>query len=269
MKRVWQNWWMQLVGGILMAAVAVLPWLWIGEKDRSILPLASDDALGLIVVFALTALLGSWCVRRLGRGRTGFAVVTATGMFLGMVSLGAQGIYATNPTAFSGDLSQATVHQLWVFGSLLVLSQACFFLSAKLSLPVASLFYAILSVSLGYWLQIVASLISGAQSYYIYLGYAPALVLGLILGFVGFLRVSNLLFWVLSLAIAWVMPAVVDSAARAIQSESGFIQGLQRFGKNFNATVLETPWQTPLVIALATAMLTSVILLIVRKIRHR
>jgi len=269
MRRVWQNWWMQLVGGILVAAIAVLPWLWIGEKDRSILPLAKDDALGLIVVFTLTALLGSWCVRRLGRGRTSFAVLTAVGMFLGMLALGAQGIQATNPDAFTGHLTKATVHQLWVFGSLLVLSQAWYFLSAKLRLPVATLFYAGLTVSLGYWLQIVASLVAGAQSYYIYLGYAGALVLGLILGFVGFLRASNLIFWVLALAIQWVMPAVVDSAARAIQSQTGFAKGLQSFGRSFNASVLETEWQTPLVISLATAMLTSVILLIVRKVRRR
>ncbi|MGP9529284.1 hypothetical protein [Glutamicibacter sp. AOP5-A2-18] len=269
MRRVWQNWWMQLVGGILMAAIAVLPWLWIGENDRAILPVASDDALGLIIVFALTALLGSWCVRRIGRGRTGFAVVTAVGMFLGMLALGAQGIQATNPAAFSGDLSKASVHQLWVFGSLLVISQAWYFLSAKLRLPVAALFYAMLTVSLGYWLQIVASLIAGAQSYAIYLGYAGALVLGLILGFVGFLRASNLIFWVLSLATQWVMPAVVDSAARVIQSEVGFAKGLRAFGKNFSATVLEVPWQTPLIISLATAMLTSVIIVIVRKARRR
>ncbi|WP_286172199.1 hypothetical protein [Arthrobacter sp. JUb115] len=44
MRRVWQNWWMQLVAGLLITAIAVLPWLWIGQEDRSILPHASDDA---------------------------------------------------------------------------------------------------------------------------------------------------------------------------------------------------------------------------------
>ncbi|WP_349930529.1 hypothetical protein ABNP34_13200 [Glutamicibacter mishrai] len=269
MRRVWQNWWMQIAGGILIAIIVVLPWLWIGEEDRSILPLASNDALGLIVVFTLTSLLGSWFVRRVGRGRTGFTVVSAVGLFLGMLGLGAQGIYATNPAAFSGKLTQASVTQLWVFGALLVLSQAWYFLSAKLRLPVATLFYATMTVSVSYWLQIIASLVAGAQSYYIYLWYAGPLVLGLILGFVGFLRASNLIFWVLALAIQWVMPAVVESAARVIQSNVGFAQGLRAFGNGFGTAIAEVAWQTPLLVSLATAMLTSVIIVILRKVRRR
>ncbi|WP_334121493.1 hypothetical protein [Glutamicibacter sp.] len=269
MRRVWQNWWMQIAGGVLIAAIVVMPWLWIGEEDHSILPLGSNDALGLIVVFALTSLLGSWLVRRIGRGRTGFAVVNAVGLFLGMLALGAQGILATDPDAFSGNLSPTTTRQLWVFGGLLVIGQAWYFLSSKLPLPVATLFYATLTVSVSYWLQIVASLIAGAQSYYIYLWYTGPVVLGLILGFVGFLRAINLIFWVLALAIQWVMPAVIESSARMIQSEKTSGHALSEFGKEFASSLGEVDWQTPLIISLATAMLTSVIIVIVRKVRHR
>lgn len=269
MRRVWQNWWMQVVGGILIAVIAVMPWLWIGDEDHSILPHATNDALGLIVVFALTSLLGSWLVRRVGRGRTGFAVVTAVGLFLGMLGLGAQGIYATNPGAFSGKLTQASVTQLWVFGALLVISQTWYFLSAKLRLPVATLFFATMTVSVSYWLQIVASLIAGAQSYYIYLWYAGPLVLGLILGFVGFLRATNLIIWVVALAIQWVMPAVIEGSARVIQSEVQGSKALSAFGEEFGTSVTELAWQTPLLVSLATAMLTSVIIVIVRKARRR
>lgn len=269
MRRVWQNWWMQIAGGILIVVIVVMPWLWIGEEDRSILPLAGNDVLGLIVVSSLSALLGSWLVRRVGRGRTGFTVVTAVGIFLGMLGLGAQGIYATNPSAFGGKLTQASVTQLWVFGSLLVLSLAWYFLSAKLRLPVAALFYATMTVSVSYWLQIVASLIAGAQSYYVYLWYAGPLILGLILGFVGFLRAINLVFWVVALAFQWVMPAVVESSAKAIQSEAQIGPAASAFSKEFSALIVELDWQTPLIVSLATAMLTSVVIVIVRKVRRR
>lgn len=268
-KRVWQNWWMQLVAGLLIAAITVLPWLWIGYEDSSILPHASNDGLGLVVVFAMTALLGSWFARRIGRRRTGFAVVTAVGLGVGMLGLGFQGLQAIEPDLFDGKVSQGSMRHLWVFALLFAINQAWYFLSAKLRLPIAALFYATLTVAVSYWLQIIASLMAGAQSYYIYLWYAGPLLLGMILGFVGFMRAMHLVVWVLALAIQWVMPAVYESVARVVESETKGFETFPLFWKGFTSTVLDVPWQTPLLVTLATAMLTSVTLVVVRKVRRR
>ncbi|MEG2577716.1 MAG: hypothetical protein RSA54_08295 [Glutamicibacter sp.] len=269
MRRVWQNWWMQLVAGLLITAIAVLPWLWIGQEDRSILPHASDDAQGLLVVFSVITLWGCWFARRIGYSRTGFAIVTAVGMVLGLLGLGFQGLQAFEPGLLDGELSPASIRHLWVFGGLLLVSQAWYFLATKLRLPIAVLFYATLTVGVSYWLQIIASLVAGAQSYYVYLWYSGPLILGLILGFVGFSRVMNLLMWVFALAIQWMMPAVVESAARVIGSKTTGWKTVGSFWEQFTGSVLEIPWQAPLLVSLATAMLTSVILLIVRKVRRR
>lgn len=269
MRRIWHNWWMQLVAGLLITAIVVLPWLWIGEEDRSILPHASDDAQGLLVVFSVITLWGSWFARSIGYGRTAFTVVASVGMILGLLGLGFQGLHALEPGLLGGELSAASIRHLWVFGGLLLISQAWYFLATKLRLPIAVLFYATLTVGVSYWLQIIASLVAGAQSYYVYLWYAGPLILGLILGFVGFLRIMNLLMWVLALAIQWAMPAVVESTARVIESKATGWDAIGSFWKEFAGSVLDVPWQTPLLVSLATAMLTSVVLLIVRKVRRR
>lgn len=269
MRRIWHNWWMQLVAGLLITAIVVLPWLWIGEEDRSILPHASDDAQGLLVVFSVITLWGSWFARSIGYGRTAFTVVASVGMILGLLGLGFQGLHALEPGLLGGELSAASIRHLWVFGGLLLISQAWYFLATKLRLPIAVLFYATLTVGVSYWLQIIASLVAGAQSYYVYLWYAGPLILGLILGFVGFLRIMNLLMWVFALAIQWAMPAVVESTARVIESKATGWDAIGSFWKEFAGSVLDVPWQTPLLVSLATAMLTSVVLLIVRKVRRR
>ncbi|MBM7769528.1 hypothetical protein [Glutamicibacter nicotianae] len=269
MRRIWHNWWMQLVAGLLITAIVVLPWLWIGEEDRSILPHASDDAQGLLVVFSVITFWGSWFARRIGYGRTAFTVVTSVGMVLGLLGLGFQGLHALEPGLVGGELSAASIRHLWVFGGLLLVSQVWYFMATKLRLPIAVLFYATLTVGVSYWLQIIASLVAGAQSYYVYLWYAGPLILGLILGFVGFLRILNLLMWVFALAIQWVMPAVVESTARVIESKATGWDAIGSFWKKFAGSVLDVPWQTPLLVSLATAMLTSFVLLIVRKVRRR
>lgn len=269
MRRVWRNWWMQVVAGLLITAIVVLPWLWIGQEDKSILPHSSDDAQGLLVVFAVVTLWGSWFARTFGYGRTSFTVVTSVGMVLGLLGLGFQGLYALEPELFSGVISAGSTYHLWVFSGLLIISLAWYFLSVKLRLPIAVLFYATLTVGVSYWLQIVASLVAGAQSFYVYLWYSGPLILGLILGFVGFLRIMNLLMWVFALAIQWVMPAIVESIARVIESKAVGWKSLGSFWNEFTGSVLEVPWQTPLLVSLAAAMLTSVVLLIVRKVRGR
>lgn len=269
MKRVWQNWWMQLVAGLLITAIAVLPWLWIGEEDGSILPHANGDAQGLVVIFFVIALWSSWFARRVGFSRTGFTVVTAVGVVLGLALLTFQGLYALEPQLFNAQISQPSTRHLWVCGILLIFSQVWYFLSSKLRLPVAALFYATLTVGLSYWLQTVASLIPGTDSYEQYLWYAGPLVLGLILGFVGFRKIMNLMVWVLALAIQGVMPAVVGSTVKVIQSQATGWDVGSAFWNGFSTSAVDHQWQTPGLVTLGTALLTAVTLLIARKVRRR
>lgn len=263
--RIWQNWWMQLVAGLLIICLTVLPWLWVGD-DKAIFPHASTDVLGILIVFAVATLWCGYFARRAGKRRTGFAVVADVGMVLALLGFTAQALYATNPKIFSAQISTASIKHLWAVGIVFVISQVMYFLIAKLPLVSAAPIIAILTTGISLWLQVAASLISGAQNYIEYLSYAGPLVLGLVLGFLGFLKVSYLLIWVLSLAIQWAMPAMFNALAGLGQAKT---HGSTGFLERVGSGILDTDWQWPSLVTLAAAMLTSVVLLIMRKVRRR
>ncbi|GAA1407807.1 hypothetical protein AUR04nite_13820 [Glutamicibacter uratoxydans] len=266
--RVWQNWWMQIVAGLLMTAVVVLPWLWIGKNDSAIFPHASNDMLGLLVVFSVLTLFSAYFVRRNARGAVKFAVLTDVGVALGLIGFVLQGLYAFNPKIFAGKISDASVHQLWVVGSAFVLCQILYFLLVRLPLGIVVLLTAALTTGISLWLTIVASLLGGAGEYGAYLNYAGPLVLGLALGILGFMKAVHLLMWLLALAIQWVMPAVFTALA-ALGSSSGrsFGSAAAGFANDVAANMDSSGWQIPTLVTLAAAMLTSVVLLIARKVR--
>ncbi len=268
---VWQNWWMQLVAGLLIVAVAVSPWLWIGYEDQAILPYASNDALGILVVFAMTTLLSAYLARRVGRGGTRFTVVADVGVVLGYLALAFQSLYVLEPGLFKGEISVATVHHLYFLGAVFVVFQVLYFLIAKLKLIAVAPLVALIAVGVSYWLQVIASLLVGAQTYTHYLWYAGPILLGLVLGVLGFLKAANLLIWILSLVIQWLTPAVFESVAVLGQSEErGFSNNLRTLSHDISQTMINQEWQTSVLVSLATAMLTSVIMLIVHKVRrHR
>lgn len=263
--RIWQNWWMLLVAGLLIMCLTVLPWLWVGD-DKAIFPHASTDALGILIVFAVATLWCGYFVRRIGKRRTSFAVVADVGLVLAVLGFTAQALYAMNPKIFAGQISSASIGHLWAVGLVFVASQVMYFLIAKLPLAPVAPIAAILTTGISLWIQVTASLISGAQSYIEYLSYAGPLVLGLVLGHLGFLKVSHLLIWVLSLAIQWVMPAVFTALAGLGRSKTSSVT---KFFDHVGSGILDTDWQWPSLVTLATAMLTSVVLLIVRKVRRR
>lgn len=267
---VWSNWWMQLVAGLLTVAVVVAPWLWIGYGDSSIFPYAADDALGILVVFALVTMVTGYLARHYGQGRTGFVILLDLGAVLGMLALVIQGVLAFEPRLFHGQISEASIRHLWVLLGVFVVSQVLYFLMSKLSLISAVPLIAVLTFSLSYWLQTVASLISWAQPYVSYLWYAGPLLLGLVLGFLGFLRAANLLIWILALAIQWVMPSVFEGVATVVESGVGSLgKFLSALGTEIANGALQLSGQTSTLVTLATAMLASMIVLIVRKAKRR
>lgn len=265
---IWQNWWMQLVAGLLIVAFAVLPWLWIGYEDQAILPYTSNDALGLLLVFSMATLLSAFFARRVGRGGTKFAVVTDVGVVLGFIALAFQATYVLEPGLFDGYISADSVRHLYFLGTLFVVFQILYFLIVKLQLIAATPLVALIAVGISYWLQVVASLVSGAQSYTQYFWYAGPAVLGLVLGVLGFLKAANLLIWILSLVIQWITPALFESAAALGQGEERGIGNIfSTLVSGTSKAVAKLEWQGPVLVSLATAMLTSVILLIVHKAR--
>lgn len=267
---VWQSWWMQLVAGLLIVAFAVLPWLWIGYEDQAILPYASNDALGLLLVFSMATLLSAFFARRVGYGGTKFAVVTDVGMVLGFIALAFQATYALEPGLFDGEISADSVRHLYFLGTLFAVFQALYYLIVKLKLIAAAPLVALIAVGFSYWLQVVASLVSGAQSYAQYLWYAGPVVLGLVLGVLGFLKAANLLIWILSLVIQWITPALFESVAAVGQgTERGVGSILGALVSGTSDALVKQEWQIPVLVSLATAMLTSVVLLIVHTVRGR
>ncbi len=253
-----------------MTVVIVLPWLWIGKDDSAIFPHASNDMLGLLVVFSVLTLLSAYFVRRMGRGVTKFAVMTDLGVVLALLGFVLQGLYAFNPQIFSGKISASSEHQLWVVGSIFVVCQVLYYLIAKLPLLAAVPLVALLTTAISYWLQIIASLIGAVGEYAAYLSYAGPVVLGLVLGSLGFLRAANLLIWLLALAIQWIMPAVFTALAGLGSSKkAGFGAGLESFTDQVASNLSFSGLQGPSLATLAVAMLSSVVLLIVHKVKRR
>ncbi|WP_146112433.1 hypothetical protein [Arthrobacter sp. MYb224] len=271
-RNFWSPWWAQIVAGLFVVLLAVAPWLWLwlGQRDESLLPAPDSDAAGLIIVFSLVALLGGWFARIIGRRATSFAILTDVGMMLSLLGLAAHWILGGEPNFLQGGASPETQRELWVFGTLLVISQILYFVIAKLRLSVVALLVAVLAFSVGQWMQMVATYTPADPNIYSSLTYAGPLLLGFVLGFLGFLRAWHLVLWIIALAIQWIMPAVISAVVTILENPEGsWGASLSRFGELTVAAVRQSDWIIPALVTLATAMLVSVILLIVRKVRRR
>lgn len=245
-------------------------WLWLGQREQPLLPVATSDATGLVIIFAIISLLGGWFARVLGRRGTSFAILTDVGILIALIGLAFQWIWDDSPEIFQGTLSPALQFQLWVFGTVFVLSQVLYFLIAKLRLSVVALLVSGLVFSIGQWLQMTATYTPLEPEVYSSLVYAGALVLGLVLGVLGFLQIWHLLVWVIALAIQWVMPPVISALAIVLENPADSATGsFGKFGQLSAKAFGQTDWLIPTLVTLAVAMLTSVILLIVHKLKRR
>ncbi|WP_404287034.1 hypothetical protein [Glutamicibacter arilaitensis] len=271
-RKFWSPWWAQIVAGLFVVLLAVAPWiwLWLGQRGEPLLPTPDSDAAGLIVVLSLVALLGGWFARVVGRGATGFAIRTDVGIMLSLLGLATQWILGADPGFLQGSSSPESQRELWIFGTLLVISQVLYFVLAKLRLSVVALLVALLAFSAGQWLQMVATYTPADPKIYSSLIYAGPLLLGIVLGFLGFLRAWHLVLWLFALAIQWIMPSVISAVVTILENPAGsWGNSVSKFGELTAASAVQTDWIIPALVTLATAMLVSVILLIVRKFRRR
>lgn len=271
-RQFWSPWWAQIIAGLFIVLLAVGPWLWLwlGQREQPMLPTSMSDAAGLIIIFASIALLGGWFTRVIGRHGTSFAILTDIGVLLALVGLVFQWIWGDAPEIFQGKISDGLQTQLWALGTAFVISQVLYFLIAKLRLSIVALLVAALVFSVGRWLQMVATYTPLEPEIYSSLTYAGALVLGLVLGFLGFLQIWHLVVWVIALAIQWIMPAVISAVVTLLENPVGSVGGsLAQFGELTQGSIGQTDWLIPSLVTLAVAMLVSVILLIVRKAKRR
>ncbi|MGO3256525.1 hypothetical protein [Glutamicibacter ardleyensis] len=271
-RQFWSPWWAQIIAGLFIALLAVGPWLWLwlGQREQPILPTSKNDAAGLMIIFALITLLGGWFTRVIGRRSTSFAILTDIGVLLALVGLVFQWIWGDAPEIFQGKISGELQVQLWVLGIIFIISQVLYFLIAKLQLSIVALLVAALVFNVGQWMQMVATYTPLEPEIYSSLIYVGALILGLVLGFLGFLQIWHLVVWVIALAIQWVMPAVISAVVTLLENPVGSVGGsLAKFGELSQDAIGRTDWLIPSLVTLAVAMLASVILLIIRKAKRR
>lgn len=271
-RNFWQPWWAQLIAGLLVVLISMLPWLWawLGKSESSLLPSVSHDASGLLIVFLTSSLLGGWFARVIGLGATGFSVLIDVGISLGFLGLAAQTALSREPKFFSSGPSKELATELWVLLVIFICTQVLYLLITKLSLSVVAMLVAAFGFSVGLWLQALLTYTPLDVKIHSSLTYAGPLVLGLVLGFLGFLRWWYLVVWALSLAIQWVAPALLMALATVLQSPAKtFGKSLDVLGDSTVANMAAMDWKIPLLVTLATAMLTSVVLLIVRKATGR
>ncbi|PRB68071.1 hypothetical protein [Arthrobacter sp. MYb213] len=271
-RQFWSPWWAQIIAGLFIVMLAVGPWLWLwlGQREQAMLPTSKNDAAGLIIIFAIIALLGGWFTRVMGRRSTSFAILTDIGVLLALVGLVFQWIWGDAPEIFQGKVSDPLQAQLWALGVVFVISQVLYFLIAKLRLSIVALLVAALVFNVGQWLQMVATYTPLEPEIYSSLIYGGALILGLVLGFLGFLQIWHLVVWVIALAIQWVMPAVISAVVTLLENPVGSVGGsLAKFGELSQDAIGQTDWLIPSLVTLAVAMLVSVTLLIVRKAKRR
>ena len=271
-RQFWSPWWAQIIAGLFIVLLAVGPWLWLwlGQREQPILPTSKNDAAGLMIIFALITLLGGWFTRVIGRRSTSFAILTDIGVLLALVGLVFQWIWGDAPEIFQGKISGELQLQLWVLGIVFATSQVLYFLIAKLQLSIVALLVAALVFNVGQWMQMVATYTPLEPEIYSSLIYVGALILGLVLGFLGFLQIWHLVVWVIALAIQWVMPAVISAVVTLLENPVGSVGGsLAKFGELSQDAIGRTDWLIPSLVTLAVAMLASVILLIIRKAKRR
>ena len=253
---------MQLVLGLAVVAIATAPWFWTGPEDSSILPHAVTESMDVMVIFATASLLGAWVARVLGRKSGNFILVTAAGMVLGFAALALQSALAFSPSAFEGKLEAGTAGHLWVLLGAFIISQGCYFLMANLKLTVVALLVACLGLGATYWLQVVETLAGVPAVIEFKLWFIGPVVLGLVLGLVGFARRAYLGFWILSLGLQWIMPAVYSVVAGLIRSQG---QSLRTLGSGFadalSGSVLHGSWHIPLLITVVVGLVANVIAL--------
>ncbi|HJX78852.1 hypothetical protein [Glutamicibacter sp.] len=271
-RQFWRPWWAQIIAGLIIVLLAVGPWLWLwlGQREQTMLPTSKSDAAGLIIIFAIIALLGGWFTRVMGRRSTSFAILTDIGVLLALVGLVFQWIWGDAPEIFQGKVSDQLQAQFWALGVVFVVSQVLYFLIAKLQLSIVALLVAALVLNVGQWLQMVATYTPLEPEIYSSLIYVGALILGLVLGFLGFLQIWHLVVWVISLVIQWVMPAVISAVVALLENPAGSVgASLVKFGELSQDAIGQTDWLIPSLVTLAVAMLVSVTLLIVRKAKRR
>ncbi|WP_431710278.1 hypothetical protein [Glutamicibacter uratoxydans] len=265
-------WWVQWSLGLALTLFALLPWLSgdnliqlgaAGELSPtpSLLPHAAYQSSDLWVAQGMCALLGGFFVRALSGRNLRFLLLVLIGSACGWLGAGYHSLTVLNSFAAGRD---TLPRHLLVFGLGLVCLLLLFWIIARLQMCWVALSLALLSFVPGFWLDQLWDEVP----WQLPIQHLGPLLLGIVLGVLGFERIVALAFWIAALVIQWLAPVFLNLLSAQLATVDATLTGT-RLWEVFSAHALEPQWITASIITLAGAMILSVLLVLLRRIRHR
>ncbi|WP_418907469.1 hypothetical protein [Glutamicibacter endophyticus] len=252
--------------------VALGPW-WLtqgtAEQFQS-WPHAVSAPLALLGTMGMALLLVAVLARTVGDGVLRFTVVVDVVFCLGVLALTFGALLGASSKALASPLPVLSVVQLWTVGVCLLLGQLALWSIARGTMISLVLAVAVLGFAPSYWAAAMGTVLHAPVKVQGYLELAGPLCLGIALGVLGFLHVANLAIWAVALLIQWLMPGVLGATLWVLRGATEHQDvGIAQLWKTGAQLVRDQEPLWPAVTTLAVAMLLSVMLLIVGKVKAR
>jgi len=275
-RRLLGVWWVQLLLGITATAVGLAPWLFSGAVvapkraglEHVVISLLPHAGAQLILFFSLLSVV-VLCAGFILRWATGasvrLSILGGLGVLVALIAAGYHSWTVMEPASMPHSPALRTHLIATCTGILIALLG--YWLLRRCSMTVCALVVAVLSLGPGLWLRQWFEAGQVAE----YLPFAGPLILGCVLGCVGFLSAGVLLVWCVALALQWLVPGLFAVASNAVvrQMEAEKALPLGQVWATMRDSALQMHWLYASLATLAVAMLLSVVLLGARRIRGR
>lgn len=265
-------WWVQWATGVIAAAIALLPWLIGGSSlelnpdgqaasTASLLPHAALQSDTLWATLGLCALLAGFIARSLGQGKAKFCILLGLGSMMAWAAAGYQSWTVMAPLAETAGWVRLHLLSLTVG---VLLSLILYWVIARMRLSWVALAVAMLSFTPGMWLDLLVP----SLPLEIRADYLGPVMLGLVLGALGFSSARSLLIWCAALVMQWILPALLAPVRQILQSPEETLGSAQLWDL-LAGHAFQFEWIMLSITTLTVAMLVSMVLLVVRRVRAR
>lgn len=275
-RRLLGVWWVQLLLGITATGVGLAPWLFSGavvapkraglEHDViSLLPHAGAQPILFFSMLSVAVLCAGFILRWATGASVRLSILGGLGVLVALIAAGYQSWTVMEPASM--PQSPALRAHLIATCTGILIALLCYWLLRRCSMTICALVVAVLSLGPGLWLR--QWLEAGQMTEY--LPFAGPLILGCVLGCVGFLSTGALLIWCAALALQWLVPGLLnvagDAAGRAMAGEA--VLPPAEVWATLCDNAVQMHWLYASLATLAMAMLLSVVLLVARRFRRR